>query len=116
MRIPIEYGDNFPVPPGSWDPSVPWRFPRERIQLREPSLLSQGLPWIMLVVGGILGMFCMSWALGVLEEGKGGLSGSPERHAEQVVVPGGVKVPAKESLGIEASPGKRAPKAQSRMA
>jgi len=60
MRAPLEYGDNFPVPTGSWDPTIPWRFPHQQIRLRRPSVFSQILPWITLGIGVILG-FCILW-------------------------------------------------------
>ena len=60
MRPPLEYGDNFPVPTGSWDPAVPWRFPYHQIRLRKPPLLVQIIPWIMLGIGMILG-FGILW-------------------------------------------------------
>ncbi len=57
MREPLEYGDNFPVPAsGSWDPTVPWRFPRREIHLRTPSPLARILPWITLGLGLTLGV------------------------------------------------------------
>lgn len=64
MRAPLEYGDNFPVPSGSWSPSVPWRFPKLEPQLTRTSGLRQILPWLMLVVGVSLGILLMSWVRG----------------------------------------------------
>ncbi len=62
MKAPIEYGDNFPVVPSeSWNPAVPWRFPQHEIRLKPASRLQQVLPWIMLVVGVVLGVLWMSW-------------------------------------------------------
>jgi len=58
-RIPLDYGDNFPVPQGVWNPTVPWRFPKYQIQ--RPSLLSQMLPWMMLGLGMTLGVLWMCW-------------------------------------------------------
>lgn len=63
MRIPLEYGDNFPVPTGSWDPAIPWRFPKHQADLRQPSLSAQILPWLMLGLGVTLGVLLMSWHL-----------------------------------------------------
>ena len=61
MRPPLEYGDNFPVPASSaWDPTVPWRFPRHKVQLQRPPFSSRALPWIMLGVGLALG-FGILW-------------------------------------------------------
>ena len=56
MRIPLEYGDNFPVLPGSWNPAVPWRFPRQRSFRSRPVIL----PWITLGLGIVLGVLWMS--------------------------------------------------------
>lgn len=56
MRTPLEYGDNFPVPTGSWDPRVPWRFPRTHIRRFSFGSLSEALPWIMLALGVTLGV------------------------------------------------------------
>lgn len=58
-RIPLEYGDNFPVSQGAWNPAVPWRFPK--YQIRRPSVLSQLLPWMMLGLGMTLGVLWMCW-------------------------------------------------------
>ena len=63
MRPPLEYGDNFPVATGSWDPTIPWRFPRNEGYSRRPSLFSQVLPWITLGLGVTLGMLWMSWRM-----------------------------------------------------
>lgn len=64
MRIPLEYGDNFPVPTtGSWDPTVPWRFPKHKVELKRPSTLSRLLPWLMLGLGVTLGVLLVSWRL-----------------------------------------------------
>ena len=61
MKIPLEYGDNFPVPPGSWNPAVPWRFPKEEELRGRPRLLTLLLPWVALGVGVTLGVLWMSW-------------------------------------------------------
>ena len=63
MRPPLEYGDNFPVPTGSWNPAEPWRFPKYEILAPRPSLLRLLLPWITLGVGVTLGILWMSWRL-----------------------------------------------------
>ena len=63
MRVPLEYGDNFPVPAGSWDPRVPWRFPRSADHKRSGGLVRELLPWVMLAVGMTLGVI-FSWRLG----------------------------------------------------
>lgn len=61
MRPPLEYGDNFPVPTGVWNPAEPWRFPRHEIPAPRPGLLSTALPWITLGLGISLGVLWMSW-------------------------------------------------------
>ena len=63
VRPPLEYGDNFPVPTGGWNPAEPWRFPKHEILVQRPSLLSSILPWITLGVGVTLGILWMSWKL-----------------------------------------------------
>lgn len=65
MRPPLEYGDNFPVPPrGVWNPRVPWRFPHhELFAKRKSSKLGRIFPWITLGLGVSLGMLGMSWWL-----------------------------------------------------
>lgn len=61
MRIPLEYGDNFPVPSGSWKPSVPWRFPQQHLPGRS-GWLAAVLPWVTLGVGVLLGILWMGWS------------------------------------------------------
>ena len=61
MRPPLEYGDNFPVPTGSWNPAIPWRFPNREIRLKRPSLLGLILPWLTLGLGITLGVLWTSW-------------------------------------------------------
>ena len=61
MKIPLEYGDNFPVPLGSWNPAVPWRFPKAETLHNRPRLLTLLLPWVTLGVGVTLGVLWMSW-------------------------------------------------------
>lgn len=62
MRIPLEYGDNFPVvPTGGWNPAVPWRFPKQEILPRGSGRLSRILPWITLGLGMTLGILWMTW-------------------------------------------------------
>lgn len=60
-RPPFEYGDNFPVPTGTWNPAVPWRFPHHEIQIRRPSPFSVALPWVTLGLGVTLGILWMTW-------------------------------------------------------
>ncbi len=71
MRTPLEYGDNFPVPFGSWDPGVPWRFPHQKVHLKRPGLLGQIFPWFMLVAGIAVGVVWMSWHVEEGISGKG---------------------------------------------
>lgn len=61
MRPPLEYGDNFPVPTGVWNPAEPWRFPRHELLPSRRGLLSRALPWITLGLGISLGILWMSW-------------------------------------------------------
>ena len=69
MRPPLEYGDNFPVPPGSWNPAVPWRFPNTEFKLRRLSALSVLLPWLTLGLGMTLGILWMNWRTGEEADG-----------------------------------------------
>jgi hypothetical protein len=64
VRPPLEYGDNFPVPTGSWNPTVPWRFPNTEIRPRRFSMLKIVLPWLTLGLGVTLGILWMSWRTG----------------------------------------------------
>jgi len=59
VRIPLEYGDNFPVPTGSWNPAEPWRFPKHEVILPQRNVLSYVLPWITLGLGVSLGILWM---------------------------------------------------------
>ena len=61
MRPPLEYGDNFPVPSGVWNPAEPWRFPKYEVTAPRQGLLSYVLPWITLGLGVSLGILWMSW-------------------------------------------------------
>jgi hypothetical protein len=72
-RAPIEYGDNFPVPSGSWSPTIPWRFPKHEERFRSSSWFGRILPWMMLGLGMGLGILWMSWRV---EPPSPGLSGS----------------------------------------
>ena len=56
MRAPLEYGDNFPVPTGAWNPAEPWRFPKHEILPQRPNPLVWVLPLITLALGLSLGM------------------------------------------------------------
>ena len=83
MRPPLEYGDNFPVPTGVWNPAEPWRFPRHELLPSRQGLLSRALPWITLGLGVSLGILWMSWRselIGV--QPKAGLSGGPRQEKE----------------------------------
>ncbi|MBI3318002.1 MAG: hypothetical protein HYZ90_02495 [Candidatus Omnitrophica bacterium] len=71
MRPPLEYGDNFPVPAGSWDPRVPWRFPNREGRARSSTPWAFLLPWIMLGVGLTLGVLWMNWRELYSSPGKG---------------------------------------------
>ena len=61
MRPPLEYGDNFPVPTGVWNPAEPWRFPHHEFFPSRQGLLKSALPWITLGLGISLGILWMSW-------------------------------------------------------
>ena len=63
MRPPLEYGDNFPVPTGCWNPAEPWRFPKHEVLSPRPGFWGYVLPWITLGVGVTLGVLWMSWHL-----------------------------------------------------
>ena len=67
MKPPLEYGDNFPVPTGHWNPAEPWRFPKHEILLSRPGPLSYALPWITLGLGVTLGILWMNWRLDLTE-------------------------------------------------
>ncbi|MBI1952585.1 MAG: hypothetical protein HYS41_00470 [Candidatus Omnitrophica bacterium] len=62
MRIPLDYGDNFPVlSSGRWNPSVPWRFPQVEVVVRRRPLAGWMLPWLMLGLGMTLGALGVIW-------------------------------------------------------
>jgi len=61
VRPPLEYGDNFPVPTGVWNPAEPWRFPRHELLPSRQGVLNRALPWITLGLGISLGILWMSW-------------------------------------------------------
>ena len=86
-RVPIEYGDNFPVTRAeSWNPTVPWRFPNHEVQPKR-SAIAQLLPWLMLGLGMTLGILWMSWR----EAPAGSMIGPegflPDEKSEQMVLP-----------------------------
>ena len=60
MRTQVDYGDNFPVPFESWNPTVPWRFPQYQVSLKKTPFLSRIFPWLMLGVGLAAGIGWMS--------------------------------------------------------
>ena len=92
MRIPLEYGDNFPVPCGGWDPHVPWRFPRhEVVKLKQPSFVAQVMPWLMLGAGVTLGVLWMSWRSEVV-------------HAQSVDAPGSEQAVLSEGMAPAQTP------------
>ena len=63
MKTPLEYGDNFPVPAGAWDPSEPWRFPNHGSIRRKPGLFKVILPWLTLGLGLSVGFFLSHWTM-----------------------------------------------------
>ena len=89
MKPPLEYGDNFPVPTGVWNPAEPWRFPRHELFPAPPQgLLNRVLPWITLGLGISLGILWMAWRtelVGVMKPVGEGLKGP--RQAEVLRVP-----------------------------
>ena len=92
---PDYYGDNFPVPSsGSWDPAVPWRFPRHGIKLSDPPVSDRVLPWVMFGVGLGLGVLLMSWQV-ELPVVQAGVETSDQHQAIQTKSGGGS--PAKVS-------------------
>ena len=70
MRPPLEYGDNFPVPSGGWNPAEPWRFPKHEILPGRSGPLGSALPWITLGLGISLGILWMSWRSDLVAAGK----------------------------------------------
>ncbi|MBI3332734.1 MAG: hypothetical protein HYZ93_01420 [Candidatus Omnitrophica bacterium] len=66
MRVPLEYGDNFPILSDSWNPAIPWRFPKVGGKGKGRSLLGRIFPWVMLGVGVAVGILWMSWRQGML--------------------------------------------------
>lgn len=107
-RPPFEYGDNFPVTTGSWNPAVPWRFPHHEIRLHRTSPFSVALPWVTLGLGLTLGILWMSWrfdATGPAPASAPGAAGSETDLTGQKPAP--VQPPA--SGGV---PGKVAPRSQ----
>lgn len=117
MRPPLEYGDNFPVPASqSWDPTVPWRFPRLEIPGRYNGGWRWVFPWITLGLGVSLGVLWMSWWLDLpLTKGIQGEQNSPKSVGEvNVVVPGRqIGVPSTEPQ--KEAPRSRPAKAGSRL-
>ena len=67
MRAPLEYGDNFPVPMGRWNPAEPWRFPKHELLPSRQGLLGFVLPWLTLGLGVTLGILWMNWRMGLVE-------------------------------------------------
>ena len=110
MRPPLEYGDNFPVAAGSWDPTVPWRFPRTEPYLQRRSLLSRALPWITLGVGVTLGVLWMSWQMD--------LPGKETQETQQVrsSIRQGELIPASPAVPAKAVPVARPYRPRSRVA
>lgn len=89
MRPPLEYGDNFPVTTGSWNPTIPWRFPGNEGAFRRRSVLDRVLPWITLGLGVTLGVLWMSWRMELPARGSqaGPDSRGSGRHEEVVRPP-----------------------------
>lgn len=110
MRPPLEYGDNFPVAAGSWNPTVPWRFPRNEPHLGRRSLFSRALPWITLGLGVTMGMLWMSWRMDLPERGA---RGTPEIRSG---VRQGELVPARPAVPAKAVPAGRTYLPRSRVA
>ena len=92
MKAPIEYGDNFPVVPSaeSWDPTVPWRFPQHEIRLKPISWFQRVIPWLMLLVGMVVGVLWMSWHAPISLVGKsmGSFAGEASVSHSEAVPPG----------------------------
>ena len=87
MRTPLEYGDNFPVPMGRWNPAEPWRFPKHEVLSSRPGLLGIVLPWITLGLGVTLGILWMNWRLGLVETAsKADLSGKVSGPRQEEVL------------------------------
>lgn len=93
MKPPLEYGDNFPVPPGFWNPAEPWRFPKHEVIVRRRGLWGYALPWFTLGLGLTLGILWMSWRVDV--EGKPPAAVNPEalRPASEPAPAGPVTAP-----------------------
>ena len=84
MRTPLEYGDNFPVPTGSWNPAEPWRFPKHEVLSPQRGMLRYALPWITLGLGVSLGILWMSWRTELVKpqpQPEAGLTGIVPRSA-----------------------------------
>lgn len=104
MRIPLEYGDNFPVPAG-WNPAEPWRFPQHEVLPKRQGFLSLALPWITLGLGVSLGILWMSWRMELTgyHTEKAGISAPAPRQEEVLRAPvGGTKqaAPARIRTGL----------------
>ena len=88
MRIPLEYGDNFPVPTGSWNPAEPWRFPKHEILPPERGVMGYVQPWITLGLGLSMGVLWMSWRTELVKPRPApGLTGAVPRQEEGLRVP-----------------------------
>lgn len=111
MRTPLEYGDNFPVPSGSWDPRVPWRFPQGEEAFPRPSWLTVLLPWVMLGLGMTLGVLWMSGNLWhpVSQTGSSGSQTLPAVSPRD----SGELAPVPASEPVEVSPRDRATETRS---
>ncbi len=94
MRPPLEYGDNFPVTAASWNPTIPWRFPRSEGKLQRRSFLDWVLPWVALGLGVTLGVWWMSWRMELPDRGSRLEPGPRSGRQEEVLRPPSV-APAK---------------------
>ncbi len=110
MRAPLEYGDNFPVASGSWDPTLPWRFPRNEAHLRRQSLMSRVLPWVTLGLGVTLGVLWMSWRMELPERG------ARETQEIRIGVRQGGLLPSRTAVPAKAVPAARPYRPRSRVA
>ncbi len=114
-RAPIEYGDNFPVPSGAWDPTVPWRFPKYEERFRSSSWIGRILPWMMLGFGVGLGILWMSWRVETPTPGPSRLRPEPSPTVG-VSTPIGVSAPTPSSVTGEGIQRSRPMRTRSRLA
>ena len=117
LRHLPEYGDNFPVLPGLWDPTVPWRFPKHAVRLKSTSVFNQSLLWIMLGLGITVGILWVSWRLSGLTQPEAPVVGEQETAVPEQA---GQVVPSSEAPSsrepVEVAPRKRPMETRSRLA